>query len=97
MNIETEIYKRLINYGFKNHKCEHNKRLGILRTFITEDGSKFVEIINRCDSYYSVLFYGLSRQYLPISVDVMLDEDLDYLDAFLKENINVPRSNNNTE
>lgn len=87
MSIETQIYKRLLKYGFKYHKCEHNKRLGILRTFITEDGSKFVEVIQENNSCYSVLFSGVFKQYLPYCIDVMADEDLDYLDTFLKDNI----------
>lgn len=87
MSIETGIYKVLLKHGFKHHKCKHNKRLGILRSFTKDNGNKFVEIIQGCDNYYSLLFSGISKQYLPICVDIIDNNDLMYLDAFLRDNL----------
>ncbi|WP_288764137.1 hypothetical protein [uncultured Weeksella sp.] len=87
MGLETQIYKRLLKCGFKNHKSEHNKRLGILRTLITDDG-KYIEIYKERDCWYSIFFYGISSRYLPLNVDLIDDSDLLYLEKFLTEHFN---------
>lgn len=82
MSLETEINKRILICGYKHHRCKENKRLGILRTFITDDG-KFIEIYKERGIWYSIFFYGLSERYLPLSIDIMGKDDLKDLEKFL--------------
>lgn len=82
MSLETEINKRILICGYKHHRCKENKRLGILRTFITDDG-KFIEIYKERGIWYSIFFYGLSDRNLPFSIDIMNRDDLKDLEKFL--------------
>ena len=85
MSLETEINKRILHCGFKHHRCKENKRLGVLRTFITDDG-RFIEMYNERGSWYSLFFYGIGdpKRYLPLSIDLLEKSDLIDLEKFLK-------------
>lgn len=89
MSLETEINKRLLLCGFKHHRCKENKRLGILKTFITDDG-KFIEMYKERDNWYSLFFYGIGdpKRYLPLSVDLSEKTDLKDLENFLTRYFN---------
>lgn len=81
------VIRELIKLGFsyKDRDTSNDKRLGI-HLSLSNYAGQYIEIYDE-DTYWHILHYGLSKQYLPIGFDVLSLNDVQDYSKFLNQKL----------